>query len=204
MNAPNASRKQTRTAAILAGIVVMMLGAAYAAVPLYDLFCRVTGFGGTVLVASEESQEVLDREIVIRFDASLAAGMPWKFKPEVRQMTVKLGQNALAFYEAYNPTDQAIAGTASYNVAPNAAGGYFVKVHCFCFEQQVLQPGERVMMPVSFYVDPEILDDDEGRLLKEITLSYTFHTTEMPEGQASAGTAAGTTSTGGQTPVLAN
>ncbi|WP_112308874.1 cytochrome c oxidase assembly protein [Pseudogemmobacter bohemicus] len=173
-----------RTGLILAGVVPVMLGLSFAAVPFYNWFCRVTGFGGTVLVSPEPSSSMLEREITIRFDASRAVGMPWEFRPELTEMKVKIGENALAFYEAYNPTDAVTAGTASYNVAPYAAGGYFVKVHCFCFEQQVLQPGERVMMPVSFYVDPSIMDDPEGKVLKEITLSYTFHSTDLPEGSA--------------------
>src|SRR5690606_25234980 len=126
-------------------------------------------------------------------------GMPWHFKPTVTEMKVKIGENGLAFYEAYNPTDKPIAGTASYNVAPDTAGGHFVKVHCFCFEQQVLQPGERVDMPVSFYVDPSIVDDPDAKGLKEITLSYTFHTTDLPQGQADASQA-----TGGAAPTAAS
>ena len=203
MSERKSPQKQAKTAAILAVVAVTMVGASFAAVPFYDWFCRVTGFGGTTLVAAEESKTMIDREITIRFDASLAAGMPWKFRPEVTQMKIRIGENGLAFYEAYNPTDKPLAGTASYNVAPYAAGGYFVKVHCFCFEQQVLQPGERVMMPVSFYVDPAIMDDDEGRVLKEITLSYTFHLTDLPEGQAAVVKEAGE-ATGNSLPAAVN
>ena len=186
--APNPHRK---TALTLLSIVVIMVGLSFAAVPFYDWFCRVTGYGGTTAVAAEASQNSIDRTITVRFDASLAAGMPWTFKPEVTAMKVKIGENGLAFFEASNPTDQTVAGTASYNVAPYSAGSYFVKVHCFCFEQQILQPGERVDMPVSFYVDPSILDDPDAKDLKEITLSYTFHTTELPKGQAEARQATG-------------
>lgn len=184
-------RPEQTTALILSGVVALMVGASFAAVPFYDWFCRVTGFAGTTAVAEQASQTVVDRDVTIRFDGSLAAGMPWQFKPAVTEMKVKIGENGLAFYEAYNPTNEPIAGTASYNVAPETAGGYFVKVHCFCFEQQILQPGERVDMPVSFYVDPSILDDPDARDLKEITLSYTFHTTELPKGQAAARQATG-------------
>ncbi|VDC28307.1 cytochrome c oxidase assembly protein [Pseudogemmobacter humi] len=193
MSQRQAPAAQKKTALILVGVVALMVSLSFAAVPFYDWFCRVTGFGGTTGVAETESHNMLDRRITLRFDASLAAGMPWEFRPAVPEMQIRIGENGLAFYEAYNPTDRAIAGTASYNVAPYSAGGYFVKVHCFCFEQQVLQPGERVSMPVSFYVDPSIMDDPEGRLLKEITLSYTFHVTDLPAGQADAGGAAAST-----------
>lgn len=204
MSGRKSPRQQQKTALALAAVVPVMLGLSFAAVPFYDWFCRVTGFGGTTAVAAAPSDKMLDREITIRFDASRAAGMPWDFKPELTEMKVKIGENGLAFYEAYNPLDVATAGTASYNVAPYAAGGYFVKVHCFCFEQQVLAPGERVMMPVSFYVDPSIMDDPEGRLLKEITLSYTFHSTPLPEGYAAAGGKADATSGGAAAAVSAN
>ncbi|MBJ2152003.1 cytochrome c oxidase assembly protein [Paracoccus sp. IB05] len=202
MSGPQPGRQHKKTGLILAGVVPVMLGLSFAAVPLYDWFCRVTGFGGTVLVAPEPSSAMIDREITIRFDASRASGMPWEFRPELTEMKVKIGENALAFYEAYNPLDTVTAGTASYNVAPYAAGGYFVKVHCFCFEQQVLKPGERVMMPVSFYVDPSIMDDPEGKVLKEITLSYTFHTTPVPDGYAASEVSPAATETA--MPVSAN
>ncbi|WP_445942001.1 cytochrome c oxidase assembly protein [Pseudotabrizicola sp. L79] len=173
-----------KTAAKLAGVVVVMAGLSFAAVPFYDWFCRVTGFGGTTLVATEAPSEILDQTIQIRFDASTEVGMPWEFKPMQRTMTVRIGENALAFYEAYNPTDRVVGGTASYNVTPDAAGGFFSKIACFCFTEQVLQPGERVEMPVSFFVDPEIVKDREGKFVKEITLSYTFYETALPEEQA--------------------
>jgi len=173
-------REIRKTAAQLVGVVVVMGSLSYAAVPFYDWFCRVTGFGGTTGVAAAPSDRILDQTIKVRFDASKAAGMPWDFVPQQREMTVRLGETGLAFYEAYNPTDRPVAGTASYNVTPYAAGGYFTKIDCFCFEQQVLQPGERVQMPVTFYVDPEILEDREGKFVKVITLSYTFHETDLP------------------------
>lgn len=178
MNATN------RTAAKLVGVAVLMASLSFAAVPFYDWFCRVTGFGGTTSVATAAPSEILDQTIQIRFDASTAEGMPWTFKPMQRTMTVRIGENALAFYEAYNPTSRTVGGTASYNVTPDAAGGYFAKIACFCFTEQVLKPGERVEMPVSFFVDPEILKDREGKFVKEITLSYTFYETPLPEEQA--------------------
>ncbi len=174
-----------KTAAQTVAVVLVMGSLAWASVPLYDWFCRVTGFGGATNVAEAGSDLVLDRTIKVRFDASLERGMPWKFKPVEREMEIRIGETGLAFYEAYNPTDRSVAGSASYNVAPYSAGGYFTKIDCFCFELQVLQPGERVLMPVTFYVDPEIVDDREAKYVNHITLSYTFHVTDMPEEQAS-------------------
>jgi cytochrome c oxidase assembly protein subunit 11 len=176
---------QHRTAAKLAGVAAVMLSLSFAAVPFYDWFCRVTGFGGTTSVADGPSAEILDQTVLVRFDASVEAGMPWEFRPLDRTMEIRIGETGLAFYEAYNPTSQPVAGTASYNVTPDSAGGYFTKIACFCFEQQVLQPGERVQMPVSFYVDPALVTDPEGRFVREITLSYTFHRTDLPDAQAS-------------------
>lgn len=175
-----------KTAAMLVGVAAGMAALSFAAVPLYDLFCRVTGYGGTTSVASEASGEILDRTVKIRFDASLEKGMPWTFKPVVPEMTIRLGETGLAFYEVHNPTDRAIAGTASYNVSPDPAGGYFTKIACFCFELQVLQAGETAQLPVSFYVDPAMVDDLDGGNVQAITLSYTFHVTDMPEPTALA------------------
>ncbi len=176
-----ADRGQKRTVFALVGIVTFMGVMAWASVPFYNWFCRVTGYAGTTATASQGSDEILDQMITIRFDASLERGMPWTFKPVVRKMDIRLGETGLAFYEAHNPTDNVLAGTASYNVAPYSAGGYFTKIDCFCFTMQVLQPGETVQMPVTFYVDPEILQDPEAKDLTSITLSYTFHLTDLPE-----------------------
>ncbi len=178
-----------KTAAGLVGMVAVMASLSFAAVPFYDWFCRVTGFGGTTGVAAASQDIILDRTMVIRFDASKDAGMPWQFRPVVHQMTVRIGETNLAFYEAYNPTDRVVAGTASYNVFPYSAGGHFIKIACFCFEEQILQPGERVTMPVSFYVDPALVDDPEAKDLHTITLSYTFHETPLTEEQAALETA---------------
>jgi cytochrome c oxidase assembly protein subunit 11 len=173
-----------KTAAGLVGMVAVMASLSFAAVPFYTWFCQVTGFGGTTQVADTGQDVILDRTMKINFDASKDAGMPWEFTPVVHQMTVRIGETNLAFYEAYNPTDRVVAGTASYNVFPYAAGGYFIKIACFCFEEQILQPGERVSMPVSFYVDPALVDDPEAKDLHTITLSYTFHETPLTEEQA--------------------
>ncbi len=170
-----------RTAAQAVTVVVFMGGLAWASVPFYDWFCRVTGFGGTTNVATDTDVDILDRAIRIRFDASLERDMPWSFTPVEREMTVRIGETALAFYEAHNPTSRPIAGSASYNVAPYDAGFFFDKVHCFCFEEQVLQPGETVLMPVSFFVHPDIVDDREGQYIHTITLGYTFYEIDLPE-----------------------
>ncbi|SHE86909.1 cytochrome c oxidase assembly protein subunit 11 [Ruegeria intermedia] len=166
------------------GLVILMGSLAWAAVPFYDWFCRVTGFGGTTGVAEATPDEILDRVVTIRFDASKAKDMPWEFKPVEREMKVRIGETGLAFYEAYNPTDKPVAGQASYNVTPYSAGGYFQKIACFCFEEQVLEPGERIEMPVTFFVDPEIVEDPEAQYVHTITLSYTFYEIDLPEGYA--------------------
>ena len=175
-----------RTVIPLVAIGLGMAGMSWAAVPLYDMFCRVTGYGGTTQVAATGSDQVLDQVVTVRFDASTAGGMPWEFKPVRTTMKIRIGETALAFYEAYNPTDWVIAGTASYNVSPFSVGGYFTKIDCFCFTEQVLQPGERVMMPVTFYIDPEFVDDAETERVTTITLSYTFYETEL-DSQAALG-----------------
>jgi len=173
-----------RTLATTVGVVLLMGSLAWASVPFYDWFCRVTGFGGTTGVSEVAPDDILDKTIRVRFDSSVERGMPWDFKPVERTMEVRIGETGLAFYEATNPTDRPIAGSASYNVVPYSAGGYFSKIDCFCFEMQVLQPGETVLMPVTFYVDPEIVDDPEAKYLHQITLSYTFHEIDLPEEQA--------------------
>ena len=168
----------------LLSVVLFMGGLAWASVPLYDWFCRVTGFGGTTQVADEGSDVILDQTIRVRFDASLARDMPWEFRAVQPHVDIRIGETGLVFYEAYNPTDRPVAGTASFNVAPFETGAYFVKIACFCFEMQVLQPGERVEMPVTFFVDPAIVTDRDARHVPAITLSYTFYEIDLPEEQA--------------------
>lgn len=175
---------KTKTVVQTAGTVVIMGALAWASVPFYDWFCRVTGFGGTTLTADAGADVILDQTIKIRFDASKDRDMQWEFRPVEHSTTIRIGETGLAFYEAYNPTDRPIAGSASYNVAPFEAGGFFTKIDCFCFEEQLLQPGERVLMPVTYYVDPEIVDDRDAKYLKAITLSYTFYEIDLPEQQA--------------------
>ena len=173
-----------KTVAQTVSLVVLMGGLAWASVPFYDWFCRVTGFGGTTSISTVAPDDVLEQTIKVRFDASLHSDMDWDFKPEVHEMEMRIGETGLAFYEAHNPTDRPIAGQASYNVTPYQAGYFFNKIDCFCFEEQVLQPGETVMMPVSFYVDPEIVTDRDAKYVHTITLSYTFYEIDLPEGFA--------------------
>lgn len=175
-----------RTVVMLGSVVVFMGAMAYASVPFYNWFCRVTGFGGVTNVADAGSDVILDQTIKVRFDASVDRDMPWSFKPEVREMELRIGETGLAYYEAHNPLDVPIAGQAAYNVTPYEAGVFFDKIECFCFTEQVLQPGETVMMPVSFFVDPAIVDDREGQYVHTITLSYTFYQIDLPEEELQA------------------
>ena len=170
--------RESRTALGLVGVVVTMGALAWAAVPFYNWFCKVTGFGGTTQVATQASDEVLDQMIRIRFDANVDSNLDWTFRPMQTKMDLKIGENGLAFYEAINNSDETITGTASYNVAPEVTGYYFDKIDCFCFTEQTLKPGERVEMPVSFYVDPDLVKDGDAAWVRDITLSYTFHRTE--------------------------
>lgn len=175
-----------RTLAQTVSVVFVMGALAWASVPFYDWFCRVTGFGGVTNVAQYESDVILDQTIKIRFDASLDRDMPWTFKPAQREMTLRIGETGLAFYEAHNPTDRPVVGSAAYNVTPYEAGAFFDKIACFCFEEQILQPNETVMMPVSFFVDPAIVDDREGQYVHTITLGYTFYEIDLPEDEMQA------------------
>ena len=158
----------------LFGVVFGMVALSYAAVPLYDLFCRVTGYGGTTQVADAAPDQVLDREIRIRFMAETERGLPWHFAPEQREVTIRVGEAGIAFYSAENRSDRPITGMAAYNVLPPKAGLYFNKIQCFCFDEQTLAPGETVSMPVYYFVDPAIADDPNLDEVQTITLSYTF------------------------------
>ena len=171
------AQKNRRLVTGLGFVVVGMGGMSYAAVPLYDLFCRVTGFGGTTQIASERSNTVSDRPIKVRFDA-MTTNIDWAFQPIQRQIELKVGENALAFYRATNRTTASLTGTATFNVTPLKVGAYFSKVECFCFTEQTLGPGETIEMPVAFYVDPAIDEDPNLKDVKTITLSYTFYPTE--------------------------
>ena len=151
-----------------------MLGASYAAVPLYDLFCRTTGYGGTPMVASRAPDKISDREFVIRFDANVAAGLGWRFEPEVGEIRIRAGEVKTVGYTLRNPRGEASVGIASYNVTPEQTGGYFNKITCFCFTEQTLAAGETRTEEVVFFVDPDISKDKELDHIKTITLSYTF------------------------------
>lgn len=179
-----AMNSNTRTLAGLVGVIFFMGAMAWASIPLYNWFCRVTGYGGTPGTETAAPGEILDQTIKVRFDASRDRGFPWEFRPLVREMELRIGETGLAFYEAYNPTDRPVAGQAAYNVTPFDAGGFFNKIDCFCFTEQVLQPGEWVEMPVTFYVDPGIVSDRDAKFVHTITLSYTFYEIDLPREQA--------------------
>ena len=179
--------RNTRVGLIALTFAVGMGGMGYAAVPLYRMFCQATGFGGTPRRASEATaagvRVVAGRTISIRFDANVDPGMKWAFHPEATTQTVAIGARSIAFFTAENTTDHEITGAASYNIAPDEAARYFTKVQCFCFTRQTLRPHEKVRMPVTYYVDPKLLDDHDVNTLQQITLSYTFHPVEAgPKG----------------------
>ena len=183
--------RNSRTALYALLGALFMLGMGYAAVPLYDLFCRVTGFGGTTQRASESDADIAAqaalsagaKAISVRFDASTARDVPWTFEPVQSTDTVQIGQRDMAFYTARNNSDVPITGTATFNVEPEQTGRYFNKIQCFCFTEQTLMPGEEVRMPVLYYIDPAILEDENAKDVEQITLSYTFHKAkDSPEG----------------------
>ena len=171
-----------RTVAIWCAVLVAaMVGAAYAAVPIYRLFCEATGFDGTPRIATAPSSKVIERTATIRFDANVAPDLPWRFEPVQTTIQVKLGENALAFYRATNTSDRPIWGMATFNVFPEQVAPFFNKLECFCFKEQLLQPGESVEMPVSFFVDPQITADKDAFWVRHITLSYTFYPAAAPK-----------------------
>ncbi|MFO1210203.1 MAG: cytochrome c oxidase assembly protein [Amaricoccus sp.] len=178
MRGPEGNR---RIGLALFAVVPIMIAASFAAVPFYSWFCKVTGYAGTTEVAKAAPAAVTDRLVTVSFDANVAPGMPWQFRPKQQSMTLMLGETGLAFFEAYNPTDKTLAGQAGFNVVPFSVGGYFDKIACFCFNLQVLKPHERVDMPVTFYVDPKILGDRETRDVTDITLSYTMFPAALPD-----------------------
>lgn len=173
--------KRRFTALMLGGVVVGMGGAAYAAVPAYRLFCQVTGFGGTTQRAHSVPAVASDRTIKVQFDANTDPALPWRFRPKQREVALKVGEEGLAFYEAENLSDGPVMGQAGFNVSPAKAGRYFSKIQCFCFNEQILAAGQRANMPVTFFVDPEMLDDPNMDDVTTITLSYTFFRQDMTE-----------------------
>jgi cytochrome c oxidase assembly protein subunit 11 len=173
-------------------VAVLMVAASYAAVPLYGFLCRATNFDGTPRRAAAPSSRVLAETVSVRFDANVEPGLAWRFEPVQRTLEVKLGENALAFFRAVNISDRTLRGIASFNVFPEQTGAYFNKLQCFCFTDQELRPGEVAEFPVSFFIDPQIVDDKDARDVRNITLSYTFH--PLPAAKAgSAGKGAATT-----------
>lgn len=181
-------RSNARIGLYAALLALAMLGMGYAAVPLYEMFCQVTGFGGTTQRATEGEALAAERagaraagaSVSVRFDANVDNGLPWTFRPEQVTQTVRLGQRSMAFYYAKNNSDRPVTGTASFNVSPVQTGAYFNKIQCFCFTEQTLQPGQEVVMPVLYFVDPAIREDANAAPVEQITLSYTFHRSEPP------------------------
>jgi cytochrome c oxidase assembly protein subunit 11 len=178
------ARRNWRVAAMAGLLAIAMVGLAFAAVPLYRLFCQVTGLGGTTMRVDETAaamvQPVAGKSISVRFDANVSRDLVWQFEPQETQRTVPIGARNMTAYSAKNMTTRPLTGTATFNVTPVQAGKYFSKVQCFCFQEQTLQPGQQVQMPVVFFVDPKILDDPSARDITEITLSYTFYPVEQP------------------------
>ncbi|OYW51029.1 MAG: cytochrome c oxidase assembly protein [Novosphingobium sp. 28-62-57] len=176
---PN-SAKNRKVGMLAAGGALAMLGLGYASVPLYQLFCQVTGYGGTTQRADATTAagvKIAGKSVTVRFDANVARDMPWEFKAMQVKQEVRIGQRQMARYQARNLSGQAVTGTAIFNVSPEQAGKYFNKIQCFCFTEQTLQPGQEIPMPVIYYVDPAILDDPAAKDIAEITLSYTFNET---------------------------
>lgn len=162
------------TAAIAAGAVAAMTGLAFAAVPIYQAFCRVTGYGGTTQTAQYAPSEILDQRINVRFDSNIAPGLPIEFEPAQREASVRIGETGLAFYRIRNLSDEPVVARATYNVVPHAAGLYFTKLECFCFQDRLLQPQEEAELPVVYFVKPEIVSDPDAADIRTVTLSYTF------------------------------
>jgi cytochrome c oxidase assembly protein subunit 11 len=181
------SARNARTALLCLALAASMVAASYAAVPLYRIFCQVTGFGGTTQRAEAAPARALDRTINVEFDANAAPGLPWTFVPVQRRLAVKLGEESIAYYRVANNSAKAVTGTAVFNVTPPLAGRYFSKIQCFCFVEQTLQPGQSADLPVVFFVEPKIADDQDLAALQTITLSYTFY--RVPEDKLSGGPA---------------
>ena len=185
--APKANKTRHNLLALsLVGLVAGMVGLSFASVPLYRMFCQVTGYGGLPQRADKAPGEVLDRTIRIRFDGNVDHGLPWTFAPVQQTIDVKIGETALAFFKATNETSAPVSGTAIFNVAPELAGRYFTKIECFCFKQQTLAAGQSVEMPVTFFVDPKIVEDEDTKNMSEITLSYTFYRSNKDAAKAAS------------------
>ncbi len=184
-----------KTLLILSGVGLAMLGLGFASDPLYDTFCKVTGYGGTPKIAEDNFSEVIDRTVTVEFDSNVSGDLPWEFRADQRRMDVKLGQSGLAYYTIENVSNEAVTGVANFNVMPIKAAPFFIKTDCFCFEEQTIQPGEKMTLPVIFFVDPQLDEDKRLDEVKSMTLSYTFFPTEegtMPAKSSSKSTATAT------------
>ena len=175
MSLDDQNRRNKRVKWALAGFAVGMIALSFGIVPLYKIFCQVTGYGGTTQQAIAMPDQVFDREVQIRFNSDVAEDLPWTFRPSQKEVRLNVGESGLAFYRAVNHSDKSVTGMAIYNVTPLKAGQYFTKVDCFCFTEQVLEAGQVVDMPVTFFIDPEFMDDPDMEDVQTITLSYTFY-----------------------------
>ena len=180
-----------RTALICTAVVLGMTGLSFAAVPLYDMFCKATGFGGTPKVGTAGAGRILDRTITVRFDANVAPGLGWRFTPENPDIKLRVGETQTVFYKITNRSDRASTGIATYNVTPEKSAAFFVKIQCFCFTEHTLQPGESLEAPVVFYIDPEIADNRELNGINSLTLSYTYFPSKAGQPVAESKTGAG-------------
>jgi cytochrome c oxidase assembly protein subunit 11 len=184
-----------KTLFILSGVGIAMLGLGFASDPLYDTFCRITGYGGTPKIAEDNLSEIIDRTITVEFDSNVAQDLPWKFRPDQRRMDVKLGQSGLAYYTVENTSDEPVIGVANFNVMPIKAAPFFVKTDCFCFEEQLIPAGGKINLPVIFFVDPQMEDFRRLDDVNTVTLSYTFFPAEegtMPAQQSAQATVGAT------------
>jgi cytochrome c oxidase assembly protein subunit 11 len=173
-------RRHLTLAVALVVLVAGMVGASYAAVPLYRIFCQATGYDGTPRRAEKPSDKVLEKTVTVRFDGNAAPGLPWRFEPVQNTMQVKLGENVIATYRATNLSDKRIVASATYNVLPELAALFFNKIQCFCFTEQALEPGETAELTLSFFIDPEILKDKDAKGTTHLTVSYTFYPVASP------------------------
>jgi cytochrome c oxidase assembly protein subunit 11 len=187
-------KRMRRTALIAAAVVLGMTGMAFAAVPLYDAFCKVTGYGGTTQEAQAAPTQILDQRIEVRFDANTSPDLPVEFAPKQNSETLRIGETGLAFYRVRNTSNEPVVARATYNVTPHVAGQYFAKLECFCFTDRVIAPGAEADLPVVFFVDPEIVSDPDTAEIETLTLSYTFFRSTSPEAQALLEAAEGRTS----------
>lgn len=190
-HAATVRRRNRRTALAAFGVVAGMVGVSFAAVPLYDLFCRVTGFGGTPMVDGRQAPGAGDFAVTVRFNANTQPNLPWRFEPAQPSVELRVGEEGMGFYRARNLSERPATGVSTYNVTPEVVGKYFHKTACFCFEEQTLAPGQEVDMPLTFWVDPRIATDPNTRGIRTITVSYTFFRTLADAEQAGAVASAG-------------